>query len=429
MIRIVRKVLPVMVLMIGWLVIVGLGTLNGWWHQSIAPQGHLDEFVHASESRAQSQFVGNIAMALIENGRVYSEYFHSLDASVDGNSVFQVASLSKYITAWGVMKMVEDGKLDLDTPVHKYLTRWQLPPSQFDNDGVTVRRLLSHTAGLTDGLGYGGFNPGEQVQSLEASLTHAVDASPGADGRVAVNIAPGTEWKYSGGGYTLIQLIIEEVTGQSFEEYMQMVIFKPIGMNSTTYIHDKVSPHQLAISYNNDSTEAIWYRFTSLAATSLYTSLNDLKQFAQAHFPDRYRETAVLKAETIELMRYPHAYSMGAAIWGLGSMLFAPNKQEDFIIGHDGKNEPAINTAFRLNPFTGNGIIILETGSPLLATEIASEWVFWETGNVDLLMFMSSMDESVILIILGWVVIIIFLLLLKYALEPRYTSTKSGVFG
>ena len=77
------------------------------------------------------------------------------------------------------MKLVDNGQLDLDAPVSNYLTRWQLPPSPFNNQEVTVRRLLSHTAGLTDGLGYSGFEEGHPLQSLEQSLTKAADADSG----------------------------------------------------------------------------------------------------------------------------------------------------------------------------------------------------------------------------------------------------------
>ena len=161
--------------------------------------------------------------------------FHSNDKLVDRNTVFQVASLSKYVSAIGVMKLAQDGKLDLDVPIYEYLTRWHLPKSDFDNSKVTVRRLLSHTAGLTDGLGYAGFENTEDVQTLEASLTKAKDADPGSDGRTVVGIEPGMEWRYSGGGFTLLQLIIEEVSGQSFDAYMKTEIFEPLQMNSSFY--------------------------------------------------------------------------------------------------------------------------------------------------------------------------------------------------
>jgi CubicO group peptidase (beta-lactamase class C family) len=70
-------------------------------------------------------------------------------APVTEDTVFQATSISKPVTAWGVMKLVETGKLDLEASVEQYLTRWHLPPSQFDHRGVTIRRILSHTAGLS----------------------------------------------------------------------------------------------------------------------------------------------------------------------------------------------------------------------------------------------------------------------------------------
>jgi CubicO group peptidase (beta-lactamase class C family) len=169
-------------------------------------------------------------MATLKEGVVEFEKFHSAGKRVDRNTVFQVSSLSKWISAFGIMKLVEDGKLDLNAPVSKYLTRWQLPAGEFNNEEVTVRRLLSHTAGLTDGLGYSGFETGTQVQSVEQSLTKASDADEGLTGAVYVGIKPGSEFKYSGGGYTLLQLLVEEVSDRSFASYMKESVFDPLGM-------------------------------------------------------------------------------------------------------------------------------------------------------------------------------------------------------
>jgi hypothetical protein len=118
------------------------------------------------------------------------------------------------------MALVQEGRLDLDAPVSTYLTRWALPESRFDNNKVTVRRLLSHTAGLTDGLGYAGFAPNATVPSLEESLKRP-DADPGVSGAIEVGYEPGAEWRYSGGGYAILQLLVEEVSGESFEGFMQ----------------------------------------------------------------------------------------------------------------------------------------------------------------------------------------------------------------
>ncbi len=345
------------------------------------------EFIDSVKLRVSQQYVGNFAFAIFNNGNVEDEIFHSEGKPVDRNTVFQVASLSKWVSAFGVMKLVEDGKLDLDTPVSRYLSRWELPKSDFNNDSVTVRRLLSHTAGLTDGLGYSGFAEGVQVQLIEESLTKALDADEGISGEVYVGTKPGARFKYSGGGYTLLQLLVEEVSGQSFAFYMKENIFKPLNMTHSSYTWDKTGGGQLAEFYNTDGTQAAHYSYTSLAATSLYTSLSDLETFFKVFLEGDNNEPIgrnVLKPETLKLMREPHANVMGMDIWGLGTILYAKTDEGNFIIGHDGKSTPPINTAVRLDPQTGNGVIILETGNSLLATKLASEWVFWKTGKVDL---------------------------------------------
>lgn len=205
--RIIKYISIIFLLSILWGVIVFFGTLNGWWHQPICKDGNTGPFVEAVEKELEKEFVGNFAMAIMKDGMPEKELFKSVSKKVDKNTVFQVSSMSKFVTAVGIMKLVELGKIDLDTPISKYLTRWQLPPSEFDNEQVTVRRLLSHTAGLTDELGYSGFENPDSVQTLEASLTKAADADAGVSGIVEVGMEPNSSWKYSGGGFTLLQLI------------------------------------------------------------------------------------------------------------------------------------------------------------------------------------------------------------------------------
>lgn len=408
--NILYSILGAVLMMFVWAGVVFVGTADGWFHQPITNQKSSQSFLTAIEKEINKQFVGNFAMATIKEGTVDYEKYHSVGKPVDRNTVFQVSSLSKWISAFGIMKLVEDGKLDLDAPVSKYLTRWKLPPSEFNNEEVTVRRLLSHTAGLTDGLGYSGFETGTPIPSVEQSLTRAPDADEGVSGVVAVGIKPGSKFKYSGGGYTLLQLLVEEVSNQSFDSYMKESVFQPLGMIHSTYVWDDSSAYSLAEFYNEDGTSSKHYRYTSLAATSLYTSLADLELFFQAHLEGKNREPIgrnVVKPETVKMMRAPHAQSMGADIWGLGTVLYATTDNNDFIVGHDGKSTPPINTAIRLNPETGDGIIILETGNPMIATKLASEWVFWKTGKVDTLLFLMLIDGMVWTIGIGWAAIIV----------------------
>jgi CubicO group peptidase (beta-lactamase class C family) len=408
--RLIRFVLATLGLLLLWTAVVGIGLLEGWWRSPLVPRSDTQAFMNALVREVETTRAGNVGLALIEHGAVHAEHMSSVGEPVDRDTVFQVASLSKWITAWGVMALVEQGRLDLDAPVSRYLTRWALPETGFDNDGVTVRRLLSHTAGLTDGLGYAGFAPGSQAQTLEASLTQAADASPGASGRVQVGHPPGQRFKYSGGGYTLLQLLIEEVSGGTFEAYMQRAVFEPLGMNHSTFVWDETRGFKLAPSFDVDSKPTPYLRFTSLAATSLYTTVGDMTTFLQAHLRGARGEPVgrgVLTAHALKQMQEPHASQFGQEIWGLGTMLYAPNGAGAFVVGHDGNNDPAINTAARLNPATGDGIVILETGNRLLATRLAGEWVFWETGNLDFLTVTMEAKRMFIVIATGWVVILV----------------------
>ena len=262
-----------------------------------------------------------------------------------------------------------------------------------------MRRLLSHTAGLRDGLGYDGFDRPEDVQSIEDSLTRARDASPGNVGVVELGSEPGSEWNYSGGGYTILQLLIEEVSGQTFTDFMNDRVFEPLGMTSTTFSHEDAIEKGLAQNFDvNGNTEPFWW-YTALAATSLFTSADDLALFIKAQV--KPEGNSVLSDKMQAIMRKSHASQMGADIWGLGPMLYASNNQGGHIIGHDGNNGPAINAVARFDPATGDGIVILSTGSVVLATEIAGEWVFWKTGNVDSLLFLMSISTMMLWMAIG----------------------------
>jgi CubicO group peptidase (beta-lactamase class C family) len=420
-----RIFLVTILALLAWAALVVTGTIGGWWRTPLAAHGNTEAFRDAAIAEINRTYKGNVAFVLLERGQVRTSHFASIGAPVNGDSRFQVASMSKWITAWGIFTLVEAGKLDLDKPVSTYLTRWKLPKGPFDNDGVTIRRLLSHTAGLTDGLGYAGFKPGQPLQRLEDSLTRAADASPGAEGAVRVGIEPGSAFKYSGGGYTLLQLLIEEVSGKSFDAYMKTEVLDRLGMERSTFNLPDAEIEDVAAFYDTRGARAIHYRFTSQAATSLYTTSSDMTRFLQAHVRGANGELpgrGVLKPATLIEMRQPHASQLGADVWGLGTMLFAPNNRGGFIIGHDGNNEPAINTAARLDPDTGDGIIVLETGNKLLATMIASEWVFWRTGSIDFLMFMFELGSMITILAVGSGVIIFAGLIAGWRRWARYST-------
>jgi CubicO group peptidase (beta-lactamase class C family) len=372
-------------LIAAWAALVLAASLQGWFASPIAPRGDARAFMDAAVHRMNGSRIGNGGIALIEDGRVFDRQGKSVGDPVDAQTLFQMASVSKWVTSWGVMALVEQGRIDLDAPVSKYVTSWKLPPSKYDNDGVTVRRLLSHTAGLTDGLGYRGFLPSETPQTLEESLTFASDRMPGADGHVHVGRAPGSRWQYSGGGFTLLQLMIENVTHDRFEHYMAQTVLEPLGMQRSTFDEDAAAARGIATSYSFDRQPSEHYRFTARAAAALYSDLDDLCRFALAHVPGDDGAPpgrGVLKPATLIEMRTPQARLFGRDLWGLGTMLYTA-VDHDHVFGHDGDNFPAISTAVRVDPTTRSGIVVLSSGDGAFAWKLASEWTLWRTGHVD----------------------------------------------
>lgn len=428
--RIIKYFLAILILSVLWGGLAFYGTLKGWWHKPFTDNNDPKLFVEAVNQQIEKEFVGNLAMVIMKEGEIGYELFNSKNKNVDKNTIFQVSSLSKIVSTVGVMKLVELGKIDLDTPVSKYLKRWKLPPSEFDNEEVTVRRLLSHTAGLTDGLGYNGFENQNSIQTLEQSLTKAKDADNGESGEVKVGIEPGSKWEYSGGGFTLLQLLVEETSGQTFNNFMQDSLFAPLKMNSSSYILNDTLKNRLCEFYNSDKSTAPHFYYTSLAATSLYTSLSDLETFFQLFLKGKNGEPigrGQLKPETLKLMRQSHWDMMGEKIYGLGSMLYIDIENGEDIFGHDGKSTPPINTAIRINPISGDGIIILETGNPNLATRVASDWVFLETGKTDTLLFQMLLGKMTKIILTGLLLISVLGIVIGVRRKKRKTAANKGL--
>ena len=188
-----------------WAVLALTAAFYGWWIEEVADRESYEQFFDWAQKEIDTKISGTSALILIEDGLIVRRFYKG---GVDKDTLFPTASFSKWITALAVMSLVEKDLVDLDSPVSSYLTRWQLPGSEFDNKGVTVRRLLSHTAGLTDGLGFGDYHSGEVLPSTVAELSNP-RASNKEDVTIMVGREPGSEFLYSGGGYLILQLLVE----------------------------------------------------------------------------------------------------------------------------------------------------------------------------------------------------------------------------
>tara|TARA_R110000787_G_scaffold86285_4_gene184012 strand:+ start:2135 stop:3391 length:1257 start_codon:yes stop_codon:yes gene_type:complete len=403
--KIVKNTALIILAILGWTAfIVYGGLMNGFFLKKINTEDTPQSFVEVIKEKVSDEFVGTFAMTLIEDGEVSKEYFYSKDEPVNKNTIFPVASISKWVTSFGIMKLVEEGKLDLDQPVDDYLTRWHLPDSEFDNKKVTIRRLLSHSAGLVDDLGYSGYLPNETVQTIEESLIKASDA-PYSEGVARVGYEPGSEYMYSGASYTILQLVIEEVTGQSFQEYMTQTVFEPLKMDHSTFVLAEKPNLQLAQLYNSDKEITPPNKFTALAAAALFTSTTDLTKFLMANITDN----PVLSNSTLSKMSQPEAFINQIAVYGLGPHLYSQNDTNSNIIGHDGSGgRIVINSAARIDLSSKDGIIILEIGSRNIASNMADEWIFWKAGIADYVVIQRNKNYLITLLVIGYLGIVLF---------------------
>ena len=386
-----------------WSIFAFTMAFYGWWMASVAERGNHSEFFGWAVTEINSKNSGTAALVLIEDGAVVHRFFSD---EVDENTLFATASFSKWITALAVMTLVEQNKVDLDAPLSNYLSRWQLPDSEFDNDEVTIRRLLSHTAGLTDGLGFGDYLSSEPLPSLEEELSNP-RASGGREVKITVGREPGSEFLYSGGGYLLLQLVVEEVSAVEFTDYVTQVVLDPVAMDRSTYefLGDQINASP---SFNIDGSLAPTYQYASAAATAFASSAADLTNLVVMlldgkRFP--------LQQEVVASMREPQGFMLGSGIWGLGTMLYVQTHNGDFVFGHDGANDPAINTSVRINPETLDGFVMLVSGHPSLASSIGSEWVLWQTGYPDFLSTERALVSAVLPTLMGSTVILLFLLI------------------
>ncbi|WP_306232791.1 serine hydrolase domain-containing protein [Agrococcus beijingensis] len=343
--------------------------------------------------------VPGAAVAVVRQGEaVWSTGYGDAAAGepMTADTVFQVASISKTLTAWGVMRLVESGQVSLEAPIADYVTRWSLPPSDHDASGVTVARVMSHTAGFNRVDGHP-LPVGEQLPTLEESLS----GDNGGGQSLRIEFEPGRGFHYSNAGYTLLQLMIEEVTGERFSDYMQAAILDPLGMTDSTYDPTRVTAQ--ATGHYASGQPLPHYRLTEQAAGGLYSTANDLALLVAASMAGPAGEPVgrgVLTSESVRTMMAPQQMPDGSVV-SLGHL----NDQLDdgfTTTGNNGHNIGWI-TNMVIVPELGEGIVIL-TNSDVETTGLGLRaWTQW-LGVSDTFTTQASMvalDETSTIMLVG----------------------------
>jgi CubicO group peptidase (beta-lactamase class C family) len=201
---------------------------------------------------------------------------------VTPDTLFQAASISKPVAAMAVLKAVQDGRFTLDQDVNTILTSWKVPASEATaKQPVTLRGLLSHTSGTDDGFGFPGYNPGAPVPTLVQILDGV--RPPSNVGKVIVTRPPLTSFKYSGGGITLVQLLMTDVMKRPFDEMMRDTVLKPLGMAQSAYEQPLSAERDrhAARAHNRSGAagDVKWHVYPELAAAGLWTTSPDLARF------------------------------------------------------------------------------------------------------------------------------------------------------
>lgn len=322
--------------------------------------------------------IPGVTVALIRQGEViwsnaygYADIEQGIRMTKD--AVCRTESISKSVTARGVMRLAELGEIELDDPVHRYLTSWEFPESDFETDRVTIRHLMSHSSGLplgTIGLEYA---PREEKPSLRESLSREVHFVQ----------EPGKSFIYSNPSFNLLELLIEDVSGHSFADFMREEVLFPLGMVHASFEWSEDLHTPVPNGHNLRGEPIPVYVYSDKAAGGLFAGTDDIARFvASGMLNEFYSEENIFTQYSIRELYSPvidmaDIYALVADYYGLGHFIETlPTGQKAVFHGGQGNGWM---THFHLVPETGDGIVILTNSSrswPLIS-HILNDWAYW----------------------------------------------------
>ena len=317
-----------------------------------------------------------ISIAVIDNGKVVWERGFGTRTNgqadpVEATTLFQAGSISKPVFAIGAMRLVEQGRIALDDDIQQYLASWRIPSNGSWTPRITLRQLLSHTAGTS----VHGF-PGYPASGPWPSLVEVLNGVPPANTfPVIVDLIPGLQFKYSGGGTTIAQVAVTDVLGQPFPAIMSELVFDPLGLESSTF--EQPLPADLAVRsatahpWNGVPIPGRCHVYPEMAAAGLWTTAGDLARIGSEFLRAQKGETSSLGLSAISAsaMLKPQlpTDSEGGDFVGLGWHCSGAGRA--FQCSHMGWDEGFV-AGLWLYPALGKGAAIMinsNQGNPLLS--------------------------------------------------------------
>jgi CubicO group peptidase (beta-lactamase class C family) len=329
--------------------------------------------------RMQHYHVPGVSIAVIDSGRiVWAKGFGVKTAggtdSVTPTTIFQAGSVSKPTFALGVMRLVQDGTLDLDQDVNAKLVSWHVPNNRFTvKEKVTLRRILSHNAGLTV-HGFPGYEAGTPIPTVPEVL----DGTPPANTKpVRVDTFPGAISSYSGGGTTIAMLLVTDVVHEPFPQFMHDSVLGPAGMIHSTYEQPLPASRAPDAATGHDETgKAVpgkYHTYPEMSAAGLWTTPSDLATLGiELEHTYAGQSSAVVSQSTLQQM-----LTIQKAPFGIGYRVHGSGPDLEF--SHDGDDD-GFETSFIVFAARGQGVAIMtngQNGGSLIGeieTSIAAEY-------------------------------------------------------
>ena len=306
-----------------------------------------------------------LSVAVIDNNQIaWAKGFGVTEyggkTPVTTKTLFQAGSISKPVAAVGAMWLVEQGKLSLDEDVNKRLKSWKVPENEFTKDQkVTLRRLMSHSGGLT----VHGF-PGYAVDEPRPTLVQIFNGTkPANNAPIRVDFVPGTKMRYSGGGVTIEQQLMIDVTGEPFPRFMQQTVLSKIGMADSTYQQPlpaaRAAFTATGTRMNGTPVEGRWHIYPEMAAAGLWTTPTDLAKFAvEIALSKQNKANHVLTQKSVQEMLTPQIKSEESDGTSVGLAFFLGDGGDPNQFGHNGSDE-GFQALLTMNSETGRGIAIM----------------------------------------------------------------------
>jgi CubicO group peptidase (beta-lactamase class C family) len=314
-------------------------------------------------------------------------------------TLFQAGSISKPVAAAGMLALVQAGKLSLDEDVNVKLKTWRVPENEFTKEQkVTLRRLASHTAGLTV-HGFPGYDVDEKVPTLVQIFN---GEKPANTAPIRVDFEPGTKERYSGGGVTIEQQVMMDVTDKPFPALMKEMVLDKIGMSDSSYEQPLPAAWAARTAVGTyaggKSVHGKWHVYPEMAAAGLWTTPTDLAKFAiEIALSKQGKSNRVLSQKTTQEMLTAQPNTEGT---GIG---FALPKSRPGEFGHNGADE-GFQALLVMNWETGQGVAIMANSDNgiLVANEllrsVAKEygWKYaaGERGSAEQLMLIAALKGA-----------------------------------